>query len=377
MATLTLVLGPAFGRAPQYPLFLLNVELRLRVDKRGGRLARDQARHHQALGRAAPLIPLSVMLSYLINLGLETCASAASPLTTGTLRFSSALLAVPLLALALIVPVAGVALAGATLNALYRDVAYVVTTALLFLFWLTPVVYPPETIAELYRSVLAYNPLAAASSRRPRRGARRRVARRGRVARDRGPRSACSPSAGRCSASSNPRCSTVSEPIVRFNRRVRDNFSASPRDRSCSAGSSSSAGEATPSYCARSSASASPSPARRSGSSGSTAPESRRCSSSSPAAASRRRARSPCAAEIAPVLSIGLGFHPDMTGRESLELNARLLGYTPAEIAARHDAIVASAGSRARGHAAAPLLVGHAGAARVRRRDAQRTGPHA
>ncbi len=67
----------------------------------------------------------------------------------------------PLLALALVVLVAGVALAGATLNALYRDVAYVVTTGLMFLFWLTPIVYPPETIGEPYRTVLAYNPFAA------------------------------------------------------------------------------------------------------------------------------------------------------------------------------------------------------------------------
>ena len=46
---------------------------------------------------------------------------------------------------------------------------------------------------------------------------------------------------------------------------------------------------------------------------------------------------------IAPILSLGLGFHPDMTGRECLELNARLLGYTKAELRARHDEIVAFA----------------------------------
>ena len=43
---------------------------------------------------------------------------------------------------------------------------------------------------------------------------------------------------------------------------------------------------------------------------------------------------------VAPVLSLGLGFQPDMTGRECIVLNARLLGFTASEIRAKMRDIV-------------------------------------
>ncbi len=43
---------------------------------------------------------------------------------------------------------------------------------------------------------------------------------------------------------------------------------------------------------------------------------------------------------IAPLLALGAGFQPDMTGRECVEINATALGLRRAEIAARLDAIV-------------------------------------
>jgi ABC-type polysaccharide/polyol phosphate transport system ATPase subunit len=43
---------------------------------------------------------------------------------------------------------------------------------------------------------------------------------------------------------------------------------------------------------------------------------------------------------IAPLLSLGTGFHPDMTGRECVEVNATTLGLTPQEIRDRMDVIV-------------------------------------
>jgi lipopolysaccharide transport system ATP-binding protein len=43
---------------------------------------------------------------------------------------------------------------------------------------------------------------------------------------------------------------------------------------------------------------------------------------------------------IAPLLSLGAGFQPDMTGRECVEINATALGLSGAEIAARLDDIV-------------------------------------
>lgn len=46
---------------------------------------------------------------------------------------------------------------------------------------------------------------------------------------------------------------------------------------------------------------------------------------------------------IAPLLQLGAGFQPDMTGRECVEINATALGLSRDEIAARFDTIVAFA----------------------------------
>jgi lipopolysaccharide transport system ATP-binding protein len=44
---------------------------------------------------------------------------------------------------------------------------------------------------------------------------------------------------------------------------------------------------------------------------------------------------------IAPLIEVGAGFHPDLSGRENVEINARLLGMTATQIRRRFDDIVA------------------------------------
>jgi lipopolysaccharide transport system ATP-binding protein len=44
--------------------------------------------------------------------------------------------------------------------------------------------------------------------------------------------------------------------------------------------------------------------------------------------------------EIAPLLSLGVGFHPDMTGRENVKINGLVLGLSPKQIEAKFDEIV-------------------------------------
>jgi ABC-type polysaccharide/polyol phosphate transport system ATPase subunit len=46
---------------------------------------------------------------------------------------------------------------------------------------------------------------------------------------------------------------------------------------------------------------------------------------------------------VAPLISVGVGFHPEMTGRENVQVNGMLLGLTRAEVAERFDDIVAFA----------------------------------
>lgn len=43
---------------------------------------------------------------------------------------------------------------------------------------------------------------------------------------------------------------------------------------------------------------------------------------------------------VAGLLEVGAGFHPDLTGRENVHLNAAILGLAPREIDSRFDAIV-------------------------------------
>lgn len=43
---------------------------------------------------------------------------------------------------------------------------------------------------------------------------------------------------------------------------------------------------------------------------------------------------------IAPLIEVGAGFHPDLTGRENVEINGQLLGLTSREVRARFDEIV-------------------------------------
>ncbi len=44
--------------------------------------------------------------------------------------------------------------------------------------------------------------------------------------------------------------------------------------------------------------------------------------------------------DIAPLLSLGVGFHPDMTGRENIKINGLVLGLSPKEIERKYDEIV-------------------------------------
>jgi ABC-type polysaccharide/polyol phosphate transport system ATPase subunit len=46
---------------------------------------------------------------------------------------------------------------------------------------------------------------------------------------------------------------------------------------------------------------------------------------------------------VAPLLELGAGFHPDLTGRENIELNGVILGMTRRQMAERQDSIIAFA----------------------------------
>jgi ABC-type polysaccharide/polyol phosphate export permease len=75
-------------------------------------------------------------------------------------RLSPALILLPVVVALLVVLVLGLALASATLNVAYRDVGYIVNSALTVLFWASPIVYPLDHLPPVARSWMLLNPMA-------------------------------------------------------------------------------------------------------------------------------------------------------------------------------------------------------------------------
>ncbi len=109
---------------------------------------------------AREVLPVAAVLSH----GVNFCIAASMllvfvPIFPGAFRLTPALLILPVLLGLLVVLMVGIGLATSVLNVIYRDVAYLVNTALLLLYWLTPVIYPLDVIPDPYRSALAWNPI--------------------------------------------------------------------------------------------------------------------------------------------------------------------------------------------------------------------------
>ena len=106
------------------------------------------------------LLPMSSVLSYGVNAAIESLALVALiPFFPDAFRPSLALMLLPVVILVLVTLLSGAALAIAALHVIYRDVAYIVSTGLSILYWLTPIVYPPSFLPDTWRSLLSWNPL--------------------------------------------------------------------------------------------------------------------------------------------------------------------------------------------------------------------------
>lgn len=110
---------------------------------------------------ARQLMPMATILSYGLHFCLECVVILLFiPIFPGAFKLSPALLLVPVFLLFLVLLLSGAALAVSVLNVIYRDVAYIVSTSLLLLYWLTPVFYPIDVIPFPYRTYLQCNPIA-------------------------------------------------------------------------------------------------------------------------------------------------------------------------------------------------------------------------
>jgi len=110
------------------------------------------------------IIPLSSILANFVNFLLSLVVLffflLASELTPSVWMF-----AVPLIVVAELMFVMGISLIGSSLNAFYRDVAYIVEAVLLVWWWGTPIFYSPEIVENAVSprmySIYMANPMAA------------------------------------------------------------------------------------------------------------------------------------------------------------------------------------------------------------------------
>jgi lipopolysaccharide transport system permease protein len=112
------------------------------------------------------IIPLSSILANFMNFVLSLVVLFFFLLASRVMP-SIWIVAVPLVVIAELLFVIGISLIGSTLNAFYRDVAYIVETLLVIWWWGTPIFYPHQLVQNakavsplLYRLYMA-NPMAA------------------------------------------------------------------------------------------------------------------------------------------------------------------------------------------------------------------------
>jgi ABC-type polysaccharide/polyol phosphate export permease len=169
MAILTVIFShvDAFKSAiPNYPVYLLMGVVVWQWFSTGINAATQSFITHADVVKrtvfARELMPLATMLSYGINFAMEAAlVLALAVLYPHAFKLSPALLLVPIILLVLLALNVGIVLGASVLHVIYRDVAFLVSTALTLLYWLTPIIYPMTFVPEPYATVLHFNPMAS------------------------------------------------------------------------------------------------------------------------------------------------------------------------------------------------------------------------
>jgi ABC-type polysaccharide/polyol phosphate export permease len=165
MAVLTVIFSKVFrGATPNYPIFLLiGTVVWDYIGQSASASTGTFVSHAEIIKRTVfprQLLPLAVTLSWGLNFLIASSVLLIFiPIFPKAFTLSWTLLLVPVILVFLTLLLCGVALAVSVLNVIYRDVAYLVNTTLLILYWLTPVLYPVEIVPEPYQTVLKCSPL--------------------------------------------------------------------------------------------------------------------------------------------------------------------------------------------------------------------------
>lgn len=110
----------------------------------------------------AYVVASGTVFSHVFNLGFASLSLL--PLIAfypEAFHVSFALIVLPLVVVLLIALGLGLALISAVLNVVFRDVGYIVNSALLVLFWATPIVYPIDRLPAGWKRAMLLNPMAS------------------------------------------------------------------------------------------------------------------------------------------------------------------------------------------------------------------------
>jgi lipopolysaccharide transport system permease protein len=125
---------------------------------RSARCLLDQSNLIRKMRLPLEAIPFGIVCSALIHQCLASLVFFLVLIFRGSLEWTTIPLLLPLLLVqgALMY---GVALTIATLNVFFRDIAQIIGVVFMFLFWMTPIVYPRDLVPDRYLPLLDINPL--------------------------------------------------------------------------------------------------------------------------------------------------------------------------------------------------------------------------
>lgn len=103
-------------------------------------------------------LPFSIVSSALVHQLIATLVFFAVLLGRGSLHFMTLPLLIPLILVQALL-MYGFGMIVATVNVFFKDIAQIIGVVFMFLFWLTPIVYPRTIVPEIYLPLLNLNPL--------------------------------------------------------------------------------------------------------------------------------------------------------------------------------------------------------------------------
>ncbi len=108
------------------------------------------------------LMPISTVASHCVTGAIEcVLVLGVAILMPGSLHFGWSWLVLPVLVSLLVLLLLSLSVLTATLCVFFRDIAFIVETLLAFLYWLTPVFYPPEALPRSMQILVQLSPFSA------------------------------------------------------------------------------------------------------------------------------------------------------------------------------------------------------------------------